>query len=229
MAKNILFISRYPDITQEFLDAMKDKDFVVDAVSNGNEAVNMLSRTEYQVVVTGLTMDGYNGEQLITHINKEHPNTICIIYTTNISPTQLNFFMNKRDVFRVFLRPVDFRNEFFLALEDAFLYYEVRVKNQEEEQQRKQDFARGQEGAELLKKKLALQKINRSRMLVYIKRLLQFSVNGHTGRLSPEARNQLGGLEWQVAELCLSENGQREENLRKAEAAVQRIKKIKVP
>ena len=109
MEKRLLFISKYKDIIQEFLDAMKDKDIEIETADNGLDAAALLKKNEYQIVVTGLTMDGYNGEQLISYINRAHPNTVCIIYTTTISAAQLHFFINKRDVFRVFLRPVNFR------------------------------------------------------------------------------------------------------------------------
>ena len=138
MEKRLLFISKYKDIIQEFLDAMKDKDIEIETADNGLDAAALLKKNEYQIVVTGLTMDGYNGEQLISYINRAHPNTVCIIYTTTISAAQLHFFINKRDVFRVFLRPVNFRAEFFEALEEAFEYYAVKVKNSEENVERKE-------------------------------------------------------------------------------------------
>ncbi len=226
MGRNILFVSKYPEIVQEFLDAMRDKDAVVDTASNGKEATEMLQNKEYQIVVTGLVLDFFNGEKLVTYVNKAFPNTICIIYTTTISAPQLHFFMNKRDVFRVFLRPVDFRKEFYQAIEDAFLYYEVRVKNEKEAEEYREASARYQRGIETLKRKLQLQKVARERILTYMERLMEISLDEYASRLSAEGKRQLKGLERDVAGLCLKESRNPAENLARAQKAVEQIQKI---
>ena len=124
MARNLLFINKHAEIIQEFSREMADKNFEIDIAENGIDAAILLRQKEYQVVITGLVLDGFNGEQIVTYINKTYPDTVCIIYTTTISAAQLHFFVNERDVFRVFLRPVNFRKEFFEALSEAFEYNE---------------------------------------------------------------------------------------------------------
>ena len=106
---NLLFISKYPEIIHEFTDAMKDRDIEIETAINGIEAAAKIKKKNYDIVITGLSLEGYNGEQIITYLNKTAPSTVCIIYTTTISSAQLHFFINARNVFRVFLRPVDFR------------------------------------------------------------------------------------------------------------------------
>lgn len=137
MEKSLLFISKYPEIIDEFTREMAGQDIDIDVANNGIDAAILLRKKEYQIVVTGLTMDGFNGEQIITYVNRAYPDTVCIIYTTTISPAQLYFFVNERDVFRVFLRPVNFRKEFFEALSDAFEYNSLKKKDREEEEERK--------------------------------------------------------------------------------------------
>lgn len=137
MERNLLFVNKHPEIIQEFTKEMAEQNFKIDVADNGIDAALLLKKKEYQVVVTGLVLEGFNGEQIITYINKTYPDTVCIIYTTNISAAQLHFFINQRDVFRVFLRPVNFRNEFFEALSEAFEYNEVKKKDREEIEVRK--------------------------------------------------------------------------------------------
>lgn len=125
---NLLFISKYPEIIHEFTDAMKDRDIEIETAINGIEAAAKIKKKNYDIVITGLSLEGYNGEQIITYLNKTAPSTVCIIYTTTISSAQLHFFINERNVFRVFLRPVDFRGVFWEALEEAYEYHAVQVK-----------------------------------------------------------------------------------------------------
>lgn len=223
MNGKLLFVSRYPEIIKEFLDAMKEKEFEIDTAQTGVEAALLLKKKEYQIVVTGLSLDGYNGEQLITYINKNIPNTVCIIYTTTISIAQLQFFMNKRDVFRIFLRPVNFRMEFFQALEEAFEYYEVKIKNQEEDEERKAELEHYQTDMEIMQERLEAQKKERNEMAFYMKRLMAFSMKEYALRLTAEGKRKLRDLEFEVVDMCCGQEGQIQANLPKAEMAVQRI------
>ena len=137
MERSLLFISKHPGIIEEFTREMAGQEIQIDVANNGIDAAILLRKKEYQIVVTGLTMDGFNGEQIITYVNRAHPDTVCIIYTTTISPAQLHFFVNERNVFRVFLRPVNFRKEFFEALNDAFEYNDIKKKDREDEAERR--------------------------------------------------------------------------------------------
>ena len=191
MEKRLLFISKYKDIIQEFLDAMKDKDIEIETADNGLDAAALLKKNEYQIVVTGLTMDGYNGEQLISYINRAHPNTVCIIYTTTISAAQLHFFINKRDVFRVFLRPVNFRAEFFEALEEAFEYYAVKVKNSEENVERKEKMKEYKNGILAIQQKIENQDNAKISMNHYMQRLVNYTLKEYGGELPQENWDRL--------------------------------------
>jgi DNA-binding NtrC family response regulator len=203
--RNLLFVSRYPDIIKEFLEAMQDKDVEVDAVQNGIDAVAHLRKKEYQILVTGLTLDGYNGEQLIAYVNKTFPKTVCIVYTTNISAAQLHFIMNQQDVFRVFLRPVNFRQEFFQALEEAFERFAVKEREEAEAgdwtlhlQQRQNEIAE-------LQGKLESRARMQQDMAKYMKRLTTDTVNAYAQDLSSEAKSQLKGVERDIVDLCLND------------------------
>ena len=126
MKRNLLFISRYPEIIDEFQGILEEKQIETDIAQNGTDAMELLKQKEYQILVTDLNLDGYNGDKIISYVNQVFPNTICMLYTNSISAVQLGFYLNKRDVFRVFLRPVNFRQEFMQALEEAYELYDLK-------------------------------------------------------------------------------------------------------
>lgn len=226
MSRRLLFISKYPDIISEFVDAMGGKEIEIDAASNGIEAAAKLKKKEYQVIVTGLSMDGYNGEQIITYLNKEFPHTVCIIYTTNISPAQLHFFINERNVFRVFLRPVNFRTEFSQALEEAFEYYDIRVKDKEEAAERKQELEKKKKAIVAIERKLNVNKKAQGGMERYLKRLITASLKEYGGEMDAGQRVQLKELEVETVELCCGQNGNAAKNLAEAEKNAGKIHEL---
>lgn len=226
MSRRLLFISKYPDIISEFVDAMGGKEIEIDAASNGIEAAAKLKKKEYQVVVTGLSMDGYNGEQIITYLNKEFPNTVCIIYTTSISPAQLYFFINERNVFRVFLRPVNFHMEFSQALEEAFEYYDIRVKDKEEESERKQELEKKKKAIVAIERKLNVQKKAQDGMGRYLRGLIRGTLKEYGGAMDAGQMEGLKQLEKETLALCCGQEGNAAENLAEAEGNVRKVREL---
>lgn len=224
MSRRLLFISKYPEIVKEFLSAMGGKEMEIDTVSNGSDAVSKLKKTEYQVIVTGLSLDGYNGEQLITYLNKNHPNTVCMIYTTSISLAQLHFFINERNVFRVFLRPVNFHKEFSQALDEAFEYYDIRVKDKEEESERRTDLEEKKRAMVELERKLSIQKKSGKGMVRYAKELMALSLAEYAGKLDAEQVSGLKQLEWEAVELCGGQERNEMAQLAKAEMLAEKVR-----
>lgn len=223
--RTLLFISKYPQIIQEFQEAMGDKAIQIDTATNGIEAAAKLKKSAYQVVVTGLSLEGYNGEQIITYLNKNIPNTVCIIYTTTISPAQLHFFINERNVFRVFLRPVDFRKEFFEALEEAFEYHDVQVKNTEEAVSRKEEQKHQREEIIAINQRMHLQNQARSCMKRYMRRLMELSLKEYaTQRLGPEQIEQMERMEKTAVDYCCEQGEHVNEALAKAEEVIEDVR-----
>ena len=200
---NLLFISKYPEIIHEFTDAMKDRDIEIETAINGIEAAAKIKKKNYDIVITGLSLEGYNGEQIITYLNKTAPSTVCIIYTTTISSAQLHFFINERNVFRVFLRPVDFRGAFWEALEEAYEYHAVQVKNEEDTGARRQEQEKQEREIEIMDQRMRSQRQARETTNRYMKRLAGLTIKkgelmaviGKSGSGKSTLLNMIGGLE----------------------------------
>ena len=165
---NLLFISKYPEIIHEFTDAMKDRDIEIETAINGIEAAAKIKKKNYDIVRTGLSLEGYNGEQIITYLNKTAPSTVCIIYTTTISSAQLHFIELSRSgtYSGVFLRPVDFRGAFWEALEEAYEYHAVQVKNEEDTGARRQEQEKQEREIEIMDQRMRSQRQAKRRRTV---------------------------------------------------------------
>ena len=65
MKRNLLFISRYPEIIDEFQGILEEKQIETDIAQNGTDAMELLKQKEYQILVTDLNLDGYNGDKIL--------------------------------------------------------------------------------------------------------------------------------------------------------------------
>ena len=205
MERSLLFINKYPEIIDEFTRELAGQEIDIDVANNGIDAAVLLRKKEYQIVVTGLTMDGFNGEQIITYVNKVHPDTVCIIYTTTISPAQLHFFVNERNVFRVFLRPVNFRKEFFDALNDAFEYNSIKKKDREEEEERKKRLQRNKNAIHEIEGFLVSQMEGWKGLETFGKKVISYTIEQFLKDMEDTRKQKLKQLEIDMVKKACSE------------------------
>lgn len=138
MKDSVLFVNRDQTEIKEFLSAMQDYTFVIDTADSGLEAAVLLRKNKYKVVITGMNLSTYDGTKLIAYLNGHCPYTACIVYTTRVDLAQLRLLVNKRDVFRIFLKPVNYRGDFYHAIKDGFAYYDMQEAAAEEQKIKEQ-------------------------------------------------------------------------------------------
>ena len=62
-------------------DTLSATEMEVSAASGGRQALDMMARTDYDVLLTDLTMPGMSGLQLLAESLRRHPDTIPIVFT----------------------------------------------------------------------------------------------------------------------------------------------------
>lgn len=83
MQKSILIVDDEEDLTWSISKtlARHDKDFAVRCAHNGDEAMEILARQPFDVVISDIRMPGRDGLQLLHEINNRFPRTKVIIMT----------------------------------------------------------------------------------------------------------------------------------------------------
>ena len=190
MKRNLLFISRYPEIIDEFQGILEEKQIETEIAQNGTDAMELLKQKEYQILVTDLNLDGYNGDKILSYVNQKFPDTICMLYTNSISAVQLGFYLNKRDVFRVFLRPVNFRQEFMQALEEAYEFYDLKKRDRDSRQERLKQLEGNRKAIAEIEKIIENQNESWKDLEIFAERLLGFTMERYGRNLKPEQRRQ---------------------------------------
>ena len=190
MKRNLLFISRYPEIIDEFQGILEEKQIETEIAQNGTDAMELLKQKEYQILVTDLNLDGYNGDKILSYVNQKFPDTICMLYTNSISAVQLGFYLNKRDVFRVFLRPVNFRQEFMQALEEAYEFYDLKKRDRDSRQERLKQLEGNRKAIAEIEKIIENQNESWKDFEVFAERLLGFTMERYGRNLNTEQRRQ---------------------------------------
>ncbi len=79
--KNLLFVDDEPKVLQGLqrqLRGMRD-DWKMDFMDNAAKALELMSATPVDVIVTDMMMPGMDGAQLLTEVTRRHPNTVRIV------------------------------------------------------------------------------------------------------------------------------------------------------
>ncbi|MCI9173826.1 MAG: response regulator [Lachnospiraceae bacterium] len=127
MENNLLFVNQNHDIIQEFLTAMEGRkgNLVIDTADSGLEAAYLLKKKKYKVIVTGLDLPTYDGSKIIEYLNRNYPETVCIVYTWRLELANLRLLINERKVFRIFQKPVKY-HKLYDAIMDGMVKYDRR-------------------------------------------------------------------------------------------------------
>ncbi|WP_075721344.1 response regulator [Roseburia sp. 499] len=203
MKDSVLFVNRDQAEIKEFLNAMQDYTFEIDTADSGLEAAVLLRKKSYKVVITGMNLSTYDGMKLLAYLNGHCPYTACIVYTTRIDLAQLRVLVNQREVFRIFLKPVNYRGDFYNAIKDGFAYYDIREAEMEEQKILEQK-QRNREDTEVQEVE-SPDKIEWNQMKSFIRSLVPLSVENFDISLSEEERQILTTYEQTILDYYLQE------------------------
>ncbi len=79
--KKTLFVDDEPRIRKAFSRTMRRSDFDAEFADGGEQALAMLARTKFPVVVTDLRMPGIDGLTLMVRIRSLYPETVFVVVT----------------------------------------------------------------------------------------------------------------------------------------------------
>lgn len=205
MEDRLLLINKRQEVVQEFLRSFQTENFIIDVAYSGVEGLERLRDTEYKVVVTGTVFRDIDGEKLLNYIAKNKPDTVCIVYTTKLSLAQVAYLTNKLHVFRVYLRPGDYRGKMLTGIQEAFEYYDVKVAEHEIEAAERENLQMQQERYDEMRKRV-MEREKADSLLLRIFEPILSKVVERGDDLKPEEQAQLLTIEKQIIAQYMKEN-----------------------
>jgi len=87
-SKKILLVEDEVFITELYLLALKKRGFEVDAVINGNEALQKAQTNQYDIIILDLMIPGLNGITVLDQIKQNKQIKSKVIVATNLEERQ---------------------------------------------------------------------------------------------------------------------------------------------
>ncbi|GAX60222.1 signal transduction protein [Candidatus Scalindua japonica] len=88
MIRRILFVDNNSNTSREFKETLSSvcREWMVESVVNGNAAMNIMSDTQFDAVISDILIPGMDGVKLLDFVNDRYPDTVRIIHSTFTEP-----------------------------------------------------------------------------------------------------------------------------------------------
>ncbi|MCA9190372.1 MAG: response regulator [Planctomycetales bacterium] len=117
MTKKVLLVDDNPTLLRALGRVLEER-FDIETAESGTRALEMLEQEAFDVLISDFKMPSMNGIQLVTQVQKEWPNTRCMILTGNQDEDSLNQATNIAKAYRLLLKPMPV-TELINAIEEA--------------------------------------------------------------------------------------------------------------
>jgi len=100
-----MFVDNDPDAAQEFKKTLRSmcREWEMENVVSGNEALNFMSKSPFDAVVSDIVIQGMDGVELLDAVNERYPETVRIIHSKLTDPEMV--LKSKKAVHQFLMKP----------------------------------------------------------------------------------------------------------------------------
>jgi EAL domain-containing protein (putative c-di-GMP-specific phosphodiesterase class I) len=104
----VLFVDDEPSVTTAYRMLLRRMPYEVLVATSGHEALELLAKTQVDVVVSDMDMPGMRGGELLVHVRSRHPKTARVVLTGRATVEDALHAINEAAVFRFLTKPCSF-------------------------------------------------------------------------------------------------------------------------
>lgn len=123
--KYILVVDDSVSLLKAVSRNLRKQDFFTETAENADDALEILSQTHIQLIISDHNMPGMTGLELLSKVKELYPRIIRILLTGQTDLTVAIEAINSGDVFRYIAKPVD-SDELATIIHQCLDYYQMR-------------------------------------------------------------------------------------------------------
>ncbi len=128
VASRVLIIDDEEYVLKALVRALQDEDFEVFTAPNAEEALEMVQRHRFKVVISDERMPGMFGSELLSIISVRQPEVVKMLLTGYTSVEAAITAVNQGEVYRFLVKPWD-DFELKMMIRGAIEKYDLEMKN----------------------------------------------------------------------------------------------------
>ena len=129
MNEKILIVDDEPDILQILEVALCAEGYEVSAATCGEEALEKIKSSHFELMITDLKMPGMNGVELINKAKELRPEMECIVLTGYASIENAVAVLRQNNAFDFIAKPIKNLDEFFITIQRALEKQKLWLEN----------------------------------------------------------------------------------------------------
>ena len=125
---SILIVDDEPHVISALARVLDDEPYEIVAAGGGQEALELMARRRFKVVISDERMPGMDGSEFLGWVKKLYPHTVRIMLTGHASVEATMRAVNSGEIYRFFTKPWN-ETELKLALRCATEKYDLEQEN----------------------------------------------------------------------------------------------------
>ncbi|MBJ6727155.1 response regulator [Geomesophilobacter sediminis] len=125
----ILIVDDEPHVISALCRALAETGYEIAGSTSGEEALRLMERESYKVVVSDEKMGGMQGTEFLANVRVRHPKTVRMMLTGNASLDLAMKAVNRGEIYRFFTKPwndIELQLALMCAVEKYDLEEEIR-------------------------------------------------------------------------------------------------------
>ncbi|HYE09006.1 MAG TPA: response regulator, partial [Patescibacteria group bacterium] len=131
MGNKVLFIDDELNILASLRRGQMDEEYKCFFTDNAIEALELMEKHEFSVVVTDMRMPKMNGLQFLKECKQKYPNTVRIVMSGYTQLPQMLATINQGDIFKFIPKPWNLEEEFKPAINEGVKYYNLKKETEQ--------------------------------------------------------------------------------------------------
>ena len=128
MSNHILLVDDEVNVLSALTRALFDEPYQVTCAQSGEEALELITKTPFKLVVSDERMIGMQGSELLAILKDKHPDTLRILLTGHATLEAAMKAVNQGEIYRFFTKPWN-DTELKFAIRSAIERYDLEAEN----------------------------------------------------------------------------------------------------
>ena len=128
MDNTILIVDDEPHVISALMRGMDEEPYLLTGASGGEEALQLMARQRFKVVISDERMPGMDGAEFLSLVKERYPETVRIMLTGHASVEATMRAVNRGEIYRFFTKPWN-DTDLKLALRSALEKYDLEQEN----------------------------------------------------------------------------------------------------
>jgi len=175
---HILFVDDEPDVLSAINRLLRKESYNIRFAGNGQEALAIMTETQFDIIVTDVKMPGMDGLTLLRQIKSLYPNTVRLALSAYLQVGELLPSINTGEIFRYITKPTR-QEDLKTSLQDAINYIKIRNEHTahiHELEEKNEMLEQALEEQQEVEKQLRRQAIKDDITELYNRRFLSYSL-----------------------------------------------------